>query len=66
MLDGDRMAKSMYQIKFKENVENVQLCTVKLEQSDIQRLQSAIEDLYYFEFVIGWLFDSIRFDIFDI
>lgn len=55
MLDGDRMAKSLYQIKFMENVESAKLCTVNLKSEDIIRLQSAVEDLYYFEFVAGKL-----------
>ena len=53
MLDGDRMAKSMYKVKFGENVDTAELCTVDLKEEDITRLQSAIEDLYYFEFVAG-------------
>lgn len=51
VLDGDRMAKSMYNIKFKENEENKQLCTATLNQKDVEMLSSAIEDFYYFEFV---------------
>ncbi|KAL7977768.1 hypothetical protein Chor_009717 [Crotalus horridus] len=37
VLDGDRMAESMYEIHFRQNVE---------------RLRQAIEELYYFEFVV--------------
>lgn len=51
VLDGDRMAKSMYRIQFKKNIENAQLCTSEIQQSDIDILMSAIEDFYYFEFV---------------
>ena len=47
------MARSMYKIKFRENVDTASLCTVELKDDDIIRLQSAIEDLYYFEFVAG-------------
>lgn len=47
------MAKSMYKIEFKKNVDSVKLCTVELKENDIIALQSAIEDLYYFEFVAG-------------
>ena len=53
MLDGDRMAKSMYNINFKEPVDTAKLCTVELNQEQIDHLKSAIEDLYYFEFVVG-------------
>ena len=51
VLDGDRMAKSMYKIEFKKNVDSVKLCSVELNSNDLINLQSAIEDLYYFEFV---------------
>ena len=53
MLDGDRMAKSLYDVKFNENVDTATLCTVELTANDIKKLQSAIEDLYYFEFIVG-------------
>ena len=43
----------MYKVKFGENVDTAELCTVDLKEEDITRLQSAIEDLYYFEFVAG-------------
>lgn len=51
VLDGDRMAKSMYGIQFRENVEMAKLCSVQLNQEDVNKLKNAIEDLYYFEFV---------------
>ena len=47
------MAKSLYKIEFKKNVDTVKLCSVELKENDIFNLQSAIEDLYYFEFVAG-------------
>ena len=47
------MAKSMYDIKFGMNVELATLCNVELSADDLVKLQSAIEDLYYFEFVAG-------------
>ena len=53
VLDGDRMAVSMYNISFKESFERKSLCTNELEEEDLQRLKHAIEDLYYFEFVYG-------------
>jgi transmembrane 9 superfamily protein 1 len=55
VLDGDRMAKSMYDIKFGMNVELAKLCNVELSADDLKKLQLAIEDLYYFEFVVGKL-----------
>ncbi|WAR18015.1 TM9S1-like protein, partial [Mya arenaria] len=52
VLDGDRMAVSMYNINFKQDVANKELCRVRFEEDDLQLLRDAIEDLYYFEFVI--------------
>ena len=46
------MAKSMYQVKFQVNSKKTTLCKVELTQKDIEKLKSAIEDLYYFEFVV--------------
>ena len=51
VLDGDRMARSLYAIQFKKDVADMQLCTAQLQQKDIELLMSAIEDFYYFEFV---------------
>ena len=53
VLDGDRMAKSMYDIKFRINQEQSILCNVELNEKDLEKLKMAIEDLYYFEFVVG-------------
>ena len=36
-----------------ENVENKVLCKTELESHDIHKLTEAIEDLFYFEFIIG-------------
>ena len=41
---------------FAENVENKELCKLTLTNDDLVRLRDAIEDLYYFEFVIGWCY----------
>lgn len=38
---------------FSENFERKEVCTVKLQQEDLQKLMEAIEDRYYFEFVFG-------------
>ena len=53
VLDGDRMAKSLYNIQFKKNVELEKLCAVNLNENELDKLRAAIEDLYYFEFVVG-------------
>ena len=36
-----------------ENSVNNELCVMKLSEADLQQLREAIEDLYYFEFVVG-------------
>lgn len=52
VLDGDRMAKSLYKLKFKTDVEKKKLCTLKLKKKELEKLSEAIEDQYYFEFVV--------------
>ncbi|XP_076457031.1 transmembrane 9 superfamily member 1-like [Babylonia areolata] len=52
VLDGDRMALSLYGIGFKRDVVRQELCRVKYSDTDLTLLRNAIEDLYYFEFVI--------------
>nr|XP_033779633.1 transmembrane 9 superfamily member 1 [Geotrypetes seraphini]XP_033779635.1 transmembrane 9 superfamily member 1 [Geotrypetes seraphini] len=52
VLDGDRMAESMYKIQFRQNMDNVPLCELKLDANQVQTLRQAIEELYYFEFVL--------------
>ena len=37
------------------DVENEVLCKYTLKEDDLTKLRDAIEDLYYFEFVIGKL-----------
>ena len=53
VLDGDRMAVAMYNVSFKETFERKVLCTTSLNSQELEQLQEAIEDLYYFEFVYG-------------
>ncbi|EGD79026.1 transmembrane 9 superfamily member 1 [Salpingoeca rosetta] len=52
VLDGDRMAEALHDIRFRENLPRTDLCTVRLTPSDIHTLRDAIDDLYYFEFII--------------
>eukprot|EP00794_Sanderia_malayensis_P011974 gene11974-13211_t len=52
VLDGDRMAVAQYQVKFKEDVKVKPLCKVQLKAKDVEILFHAIEDLYYYEFII--------------
>ena len=52
VLDGDRMAYSLYNIKFLQNEDAKPLCTNPLTPDDIETLKNAIRELYYFEFSI--------------
>lgn len=52
VLDGDRMAESLYEIRFRENVEKRILCHMQLNSAQVEQLRQAIEELYYFEFVV--------------
>lgn len=52
VLDGDRMAKSLYELQFEVDVPEKVLCSRNLSTEDLEDLSEAIEDLYYFEFVI--------------
>ncbi|XP_040596645.1 transmembrane 9 superfamily member 1 isoform X3 [Mesocricetus auratus] len=52
VLDGDRMAESLYEIRFRENVEKRTLCHLQLSPPQVEQLRQAIEELYYFEFVV--------------
>ena len=47
------MAVSLYDIQFNKSVPHAELCTLVLTAIDIAKLQEAVEDLYYFEFVFG-------------
>ncbi|ELT97180.1 hypothetical protein CAPTEDRAFT_172435 [Capitella teleta] len=46
------MAYSQYNIKFKADVENEELCKQTLSNTELDAMRVAIEDLYYFEFVL--------------
>ncbi|XP_041361751.1 transmembrane 9 superfamily member 1-like [Gigantopelta aegis] len=46
------MAESTYKIQFKKNADKKELCMVSYSNKDLELLKNAIEDLYYFEFVI--------------
>ncbi|CAF1089492.1 unnamed protein product [Adineta steineri] len=52
VLSGDRMAQSLYEIKFGEEIQKKQLCSLTLETNELNTLKLAIEEDYYFEFVI--------------
>ncbi|XP_046560989.1 transmembrane 9 superfamily member 1-like [Haliotis rubra] len=52
VLDGDRMAVSLYGLNFKRDADKKELCKVMYSETDLNLLRNAIEDLYYFEFVL--------------
>eukprot|EP00729_Bicosta_minor_P004884 gene4884-23282_t len=53
VLRGDRMAESLYEIKFGVDMEETVLCTTPLTGADIDAFHNAIEELYYFEMFIA-------------
>ena len=52
VLDGDRMAYSMYNLEYKRDANEKELCRTTISSKEIVTLKDAIEDLYYFEFVL--------------
>ena len=62
-MDGDRMAVSLYDITFKETFDQKVLCKLMLSDDDISKLQNAIEDLYYFEFVYGKIYCTLHLTV---
>ncbi|CAF3623424.1 unnamed protein product [Rotaria sordida] len=52
VLSGDRMARSLYHIQFNEDISNEQLCSLVLTSDGLNKLKLAIEEYYYFEFVV--------------
>ncbi|KAJ8406985.1 hypothetical protein AAFF_G00292610 [Aldrovandia affinis] len=52
VLDGDRMAESLYDIRFRVNTERRTLCKLSLSETEVEQLREAIEELFYFEFVL--------------
>jgi transmembrane 9 superfamily protein 1 len=52
VLSGDRMAHSLYEIQFNEDFSHKKLCSLTLNLNDMEGLRLAIEEFYYFEFVI--------------
>lgn len=52
VLDGDRMAESLYRIAFRKDHSRRQLCQLQLDAQQIDQLKEAVEELYYFEFVL--------------
>ena len=53
VLDGDRMAYSMYEINFLKDVENKLLCKVHLEEKELQQLKVNLELLKFLYNFLG-------------
>eukprot|EP00741_Cyanophora_paradoxa_P014285 tig00020780_g13777.t1 len=49
LLEGDRMVKALYNLKFRDEFKMQTLCDKKLTADDVRRFQEAIEQDYYFE-----------------
>lgn len=49
---GDRMAESLFRIKYKEPIEKETLCTKTLDADDIESFYNAIEELYFWEIFV--------------
>ena len=45
--------QSLYEIKFKENIENKEICTQELDSTQILTFILAIEEFYFAEFYVG-------------
>ena len=60
-ITGCLVYKHSFVFCFLEPVDNKALCEVELQTKDIDQLREAIEDLYYFEFVLGILSESKSF-----
>lgn len=52
LLDGDRMAYSLHNIKFRESQPKTKLCSRLIDEKDLKTLKQAVEEYYYFEFVV--------------
>jgi hypothetical protein len=49
VLEGDRLVSTPYEIKFREDAEDVQLCSKTLSMRDLEKLRTAIKQDYYFQ-----------------
>lgn len=58
VLDGDRMAESLYHIRFRENVEKKTLCQLTLSEKQvfIDTRTGEMEDVsLYSPHIVGWV-----------
>lgn len=49
MLEGDRLVNTPYDIKFRVDKENEDLCSRELTAKDLKRLRTAVKKDYYFQ-----------------
>ncbi|GBF88242.1 phagocytic receptor 1b [Raphidocelis subcapitata] len=49
VLEGDRLVSTPYEIKFREDVADAELCTKELTVQELQNLRGAIDEDYYFQ-----------------
>ena len=53
MLEGDRLVNTPYDIKFRVDKENEDLCSRELTAKDLKRLRTAVKKDYYFQVKIN-------------
>ena len=49
VLEGDRLVNTPYSIKFRVDKENDVLCSIELNQKDLQKFRTAVKNDYYFQ-----------------
>jgi hypothetical protein len=49
VLEGDRLVNTPYQIKFRVDVDDAELCKKKLNSKELQQLRDAVKNDYYFQ-----------------
>jgi hypothetical protein len=49
VLEGDRLVNTPYQIKFRADVDNAELCKKKLNSKELQQFRDAVKNDYYFQ-----------------
>jgi hypothetical protein len=53
VLEGDRLVNTPYQIKFRVDVDNAELCKKKLNSKELQQFRDAVKNDYYFQASTG-------------
>jgi hypothetical protein len=51
VLEGDRLVNTPYDIKFRVDKENEDLCSRELTSKDLKRLRTAVKKDYYFQVI---------------